>query len=369
LPHYAILALAAGVDAIAIKGAKLQQPFVSPAACPFEVSGASLAVRYVSRQSARQLASYPSVILGVVGYGSERPDFLPASCPFIAAPLLPALGTAMFEIWTVPSPTRPCQIGPVIGACTDDIAFGAVKLDDASAESLQSQVESTYSKIFDFMDRSGFDKPVRFWNYLTSITADDNGLERYRRFNIGRHNAFSARLRQKLPPAASGVGGLQGNSVIYFLSARTPAAPVENPRQMSAYEYPMLYGPRSPSFSRASIYSRDDMAALFISGTASIVGHETRHPGNLQGQIFETTENLRALIDAAGHRSSVPVTGYWALKIYLQNPAFHGPVDSAITAMFGAGVERLYLRGDICRPDLLIEVEAFHYAGKAEAQS
>jgi chorismate lyase / 3-hydroxybenzoate synthase len=365
LPHCVILTLAAGVEPVAIKGVNLQQPFVSPAACPFEVSGASLAVRYVSMQSARQLASCPNAILGVVGYGSERPDFLPARCPFIVAPLLPAMGVAMFEIWTVTLPSQPCEVGPVIGACTGDIAFGAIKLDEASDASLQSQVESAYLKIFDFMDKSGFDKPVRFWNYLTSITADDDGLERYRRFNIGRHNAFSARLRQQLPPAASGVGGLHGCSVIYFLSARTLATPVENPRQMSAYEYPLVYGPRSPSFSRASIYSQDDMEALFISGTASIVGHETRHPGNLQGQIAETTENLHALIGAARHRSSLPMAGYWALKIYLQNPAFHGPVDAAITAMFGAGVERLYLHGDICRSDLLIEIEAFHCANKA----
>lgn len=347
----------------------MQQVLVSPAARPFEALGAALAVRYVSVPLARQLATDPSAILGVVGYGSERPDFLPAGCPFIAAPLSPALGDAMFEIWTGARPSQSCQIGPVIGACTDDFAFGAVELDAASGVSLQSQVESAYSKIFDFMDESGFDAPVRFWNYLTSITADDNGMERYRRFNIGRHNVFSARLRQSQPPAASCVGGHHRGSGIYFLSARTPAAPVENPRQVSAYEYPPLYGPRSPSFSRASIYSQDGMAALFISGTASIVGHETRHEGNLQGQITETTENLRILIGAAGHQASRPGAGYWALKIYLQNPAFHGPVDSAITAMFGAGVERLYLRGDICRPDLLIEVEAFHYAGETEAQS
>jgi chorismate lyase/3-hydroxybenzoate synthase len=287
---------------------------------------------------------------------------LSLACPFVAAPLRPATSEEFFEIWTTGTPSRPCQVGPVIGACSDDIAFGAIKLEEAGSASLEAKVEAAYLRTFDFMDKSGFDTPIRFWNYLTSITGDDGGLERYRRFNVGRHNAFSARLRQKLPPAASGVGGQKGASVIYFLAARSPAKPIENPRQVSAYEYPLIYGPRSPSFSRASIYSQGATEALFISGTASIVGHETRHRGDLHGQIVETTENLRALIGAAAQTASAPMAGHWALKIYLRETDFRNAVDPAIDAMFGTDVERLYLQGDICRPDLLLEIEAFCYA-------
>ncbi len=210
--------------------------------------------------------------------------------------------------------------------------------------------------MFDFMDAAGFAAPLRFWNYLTAITAEDRGLERYRRFNIGRQKAFSARLRQALPPAASGVGGFAGKSLIYFLAAREPARPIENPRQVSAYEYPKIYGPQSPSFSRASVFSNDAMQALFISGTASIVGHQTRHAGDLPGQVGETIANLRALIGAA---ELMTPTGKWALKIYLQQPDFRGAVEPAIEAMFGAGVERLYLHGEICRTGLLLEIEVF----------
>lgn len=325
------------------------------------------AVRYVDSLAARPLLAYPGSILGVVGYGAERPEFLPPACPFVAAPLHPASGGEIFEIWTTASPTRPCQIGPVIGACGDDLAFGAVTLEEAENLSLEATVEQAYLNIFDFMDQTGFGAPIRFWNYLTSITADDGGLERYRRFNIGRHRAFSAGLRQNLPPAASGVGGHHGASVIYFLAARTPATPIENPRQVSAYEYPPIYGPHSPSFSRASIYAQGSHAqggtqALFISGTASIVGHETRHRGDLPGQIAETIENLRALIAAAAQTAPTdnpPTDDHWAAKIYLRNPAYREAVTPAIDAMFGADSQRLYLHGDICRADLLLEVEAF----------
>ena len=322
---------------------------------------APFAVRYVNRLAARALTTQPGLILGVVGYGADRPDFLPAACPFIAAPLSPAIGDAMFEIWTATSPCRPVQFGPVTGACNDELVFGMISLSETGNSTLEAVVESAYLSIFDFLDAMGYAAPIRFWNYLTAINDDDNGLERYRRFNIGRHQAFSARLHQPVPPAASGVGGNHGASVIYFLAAHEPATAVENPRQVSAYAYPSIYGPRSPSFSRASIHTLNGAETLFISGTASIVGHETRHHGDVQGQIAETIENLRALIGAAEQAAPMPLGHHWAFKIYLHDAAYRDAVNPAIDATFGADSQRVFLRGDMCRSELLVEIEAFRH--------
>ncbi|MEI4872760.1 hypothetical protein Q8G47_28955, partial [Klebsiella pneumoniae] len=44
--------------------------------------------------------------------------------------------------------------------------------------------------------------------------------------------------------------------------------------------------------------------ALFISGTASIVGHETVHLGDVRAQTHETLRNLAAVIAAANARTS-----------------------------------------------------------------
>ena len=95
---------------------------------------------------------------------------------------------------------------------------------------------------------------------------------------------------------------------------------------------------------------------LFISGTASIVGYETRHPGDLQRQIAETIENLRALITNAA--TGMARAEDWALKIYLRDPLYQAAVEAQLTAMFGAQSQRLYLQADICRSDLLVEIEA-----------
>ncbi len=295
-------------------------------------------------------------VLGVIGFNAARPEGLPAGCPFITAPLHPVADGPAYEIWTAASPVRPFQAGPVAGACSDELAFGCVRLEERAGLTLEDAAEQAYLAIFEFLAQSGFTQPIRFWNYLSAILGDDHGMERYRRFNIGRHRAFMARLTQTLPPAASCVGGHAAGSVIYFLAAREAARPVENPRQVSAYEYPLQYGPRSPSFSRAGIYGE----ALFISGTASIVGHETRHCSDLRAQVAETLENLRVLIGNAGRAAALMDSAGWALKIYLHDPLYQAQIEPALTAMFGAAAQRLYLHGEVCRPDLLIEIEAFY---------
>jgi chorismate lyase/3-hydroxybenzoate synthase len=304
-------------------------------------------------------------ILGVVGYGAERPGALPSAYPFLAAPLLPANGGPSYEIWSITSSTRPCQIGRTFGACSSELAFGGIQLEEGEGAALEDVVANAYHEIFNFLEQTGFKEPIRFWNYLTAITEDEQGLERYKRFNIGRHSVFLTRLRQPVPPAASCVGAHHGASMIYFLASPDPARAIENPRQLSAYAYPPVYGPRSPSFSRAALHSQDGAETLFISGTASIVGHETRHPGNLRGQIAETVENLSVLAACSGRNIAQCHTEDWALKIYLRDPLYHEAVEAALTAAFGTGSRRLYLHADICRSDLLVEIEALHQAASS----
>jgi chorismate lyase / 3-hydroxybenzoate synthase len=272
----------------------------------------------------------------------------------------------MFEIWKSASPTYACRNGRVFGARNDEMVFGTVTLEETAGLVLEDVVEESYLRIFDFLEENGFTTPIRFWNYLTAITAAERGLERYRRFNIGRHRAFSARLREPVPPVASGVGGRQGASVIYFLAARDAARPIQNPRQVNAFDYPPIYGPSSPRFSRASIFPSAGSHTLFISGTASIVGHETRHVGDLAGQIVETIENLRALIAVAEQENAGSNDDRWALKIYLHDPAYRETVDAALRAIFGRVDQLLYLHGDICRPELLIEIEAVRETSQGE---
>jgi chorismate lyase/3-hydroxybenzoate synthase len=341
------------------EGGVLRQVFSQPDQPHTEKPAPPFAVHYVSQSALRDWLAQAGNILGAIAYGASIPDALPANFVFATAPLRAIATDPIFEIWTAPAPVQLLHTSTVSGAFNNDIAFGVTYLREQ--DGLELATERAYAGIFDFLAAAGNKVPIRFWNYLLAINDDDNGMERYRRFNIGRHRAFCARLQQKLPPAASAVGGHQGNSLIYFLAAPYAGTPVENPRQLSAYYYPEIYGRSSPSFSRASSYTHNNASCLFVSGTASIVGHETRHQGNLINQIAETAENLRAIINAAEKASAFPPQGEWAIKTYLADPSARPIVSKTVQAIFGQAAPQLYLHGDICRKELLVEIEAFKH--------
>lgn len=323
---------------------------------------AALTVLYTNSLSqAFHPASKAMPPLGVIGYGVK------AAPSYAAAPLLPAQAAAAFEIWTAPGNITQWRTGAVTGASADDYAFAVIEIAEKEAADLEEAVEHAYLQIFDSLERAGFAQPIRFWNYLAAITQNLDGMERYQRFNTGRQRAFQARLRQAVPPVASCLGACRPGSMIYVLAARAPALAIENPRQISAYDYPPAYGPTSPSFSRASRHRAGMADTLFVSGTASIVGHETRHPGDFEAQLAETLRNLRMVMDLAADGASQ--AGHWALKIYLRDRLMQARVEAALIAMLGPACQRLFLLAEICRADLLLEIEAVRCAGPPTRQN
>jgi chorismate lyase/3-hydroxybenzoate synthase len=330
-------------------------PLISPV-----IMSSPFSVQYLTPAEFSALACKDRVpLLGVIGYGAPRPDFLPAACPFVQADLAPLGGRSIFEVWTAHSSTiRYNESGPIRSARSEDIVFGMTQLDQVDGMPLQNAVSQAYCAIFDSLTAAGFEAPIRFWTYLPKITDDENGMERYRRFNIGRSDAFTDRLLLPVPPVASAVGGQSGAPIIYFLAAKKPATPIENPRQVSAYHYPPAYGPSSPKFSRASVFESGGARTLLVAGTASIVGHQSLHPNDPEAQLAETLENIAALISEAGPGDFMPRQAHWVLKAYLRDPAYLDIVQAGIDRMFGPQARRLYLHAHICRPELLLEIEA-----------
>ncbi len=227
---------------------------------------------------------------------------------------------------------------------------------------LRQATEDAYRRILALIGREGRPHLWRTWNYLADINRATGGLERYRQFNLGRHDAFVAggRLTRGQVPAACALGTRSGPLTIAFLAGRGEAVPIENPRQTSAYDYPAIYGPRSPAFSRAMLARLPGREALLVSGTASIVGHETRHLGDVAGQTRETLANIEALLASANGKS---LTGPYrlpelGLRVYLRHAADLPRARPAIEAAAGASASIEYIEADICRADLLVEIEA-----------
>ncbi|MBR8298327.1 endoribonuclease L-PSP [Burkholderia cenocepacia] len=239
---------------------------------------------------------------------------------------------------------------------------------------LERATFDAYRALFDLLDTLGMPHPLRIWNTVPAINAVQFGVERYRQFNIGRQRAFDA-CRRALTggvPAACALGSVEAVAgdaspaaplAIHFLASRTPADSIENPRQVSAYHYPAQYGPRAPTFARAAAWADGEATpVLFVSGTASIVGHRTVHRGDVVAQTRETVANLAAVLEQAARQGHGPFSladlGY---RVYVRDAgdtAALAAIGRVLREAAGPHVRPLFVHADVCRDDLLVEIEA-----------
>lgn len=201
----------------------------------------------------------------------------------------------------------------------------------------------------------------RIWNYLGGILDGVGDAERYRQFTLGRHRAWAAAGQLAAPlPAATAIGCAQGLHLI-AIAGRTPAEAIENPRQVSAWRYPREYGIEPPSFARASLVRAGAGGLLFVSGTASIVGHESRHVGDAAAQFREARINIEAVIDAAAQRAALPRSAFVARNFKLYWSAADAATrHAALAHVLAAQAPTQVLLGTICRRELDVEIEALY---------
>jgi chorismate lyase/3-hydroxybenzoate synthase len=161
-----------------------------------------------------------------------------------------------------------------------DVFFGTYVAEDD--DDIERVARVAYDEILRTTRDRGYPHLLRVWNHVRDINGGDGEAERYKRFCVGRHDAFdAAQWPNDRLPAASAIGIHRRGLYIHYLAAQVPGRQIENPRQISAYDYPRQYGRRSPSFARATVFG----GTLFVAGTSSIVGHETRHAGDIGAQL------------------------------------------------------------------------------------
>ena len=281
-------------------------------------------------------------------------------------------GDSLCEAWHGNGSLMQGQCGAIHYRHDDEVLFGVIVLTEnlfeagADKTPLQQATESAYRQVFALLDALHYPYLFRFWNYMADINSHSFGLERYRQFNLGRQDAFLAHGRDVAGnvPAACALGFGQGRSAqgpltIAFLAGRVAPLNLENPRQVSAYEYPQEYGPRSPTFSRASLVRLGRDEVLFISGTASIVGHATLHPADVVAQTRETMTNIQAVLAEANRAASrgFDLSGLH-FKVYVRHPEDLALIRAELAQCVGDKLKAVYLQADVCRQDLLLEIEA-----------
>ena len=338
-------------------------------------AAARLQIDYPRLADIRQLpANWWRDVLAVVRYAREG-DGLPAPLPdmpdaHVMMPVLAGLDGTV-EVWRLAGPMQSGQHGRVQYRRNERMLFASLSVaeqefaapqSDWSASALRGATRAAYRELFAALSALAVPHPLRIWNVLPEINGQTRDGERYWHFNGARQEAFIG-VRRDIAgqvPAASALGSPQASplTVYCIASARAPIA-LENPRQCSAWEYPAQYGPQSPTFARACI-ENGPAQTLFVSGTASIVGFETAHAGDVRAQTRETLRNIGAVLAAANarlgaERYALPLLSY---KVYVRRPEDFPPIEQELRRAVGPSAQALYLKADICRRDLLVEIEA-----------
>jgi enamine deaminase RidA (YjgF/YER057c/UK114 family) len=271
----------------------------------------------------------------------------------------------------------------------NDVAWvhAAHAVPQTPATGVYDQSLSAFQQLRGLLHNAGvrFDQVIRTWLYLGGIVHDDGPEQRYKELNRARTDFYEDIhfLTDRLPagrhdrvyPASTGIGaegrGISMSAIALATERRDIiAVPLENPRQTAAYDYSSAYSPRSPKFSRAMALSCGEYASVFVSGTASITDSETRHIGDAAAQTHETLDNIAALISEENlARHGLPGLGaslesVGLVRVYVKRQEDYGPIRAACEQRLGE-LPTIYAVADVCRPELLVEIEGIAFSHKA----
>jgi enamine deaminase RidA (YjgF/YER057c/UK114 family) len=264
---------------------------------------------------------------------------------------------------------------------------GGIELVDTSQGAYQLSREG-FRRMQQMLARaeSGFEHIVRTWLYIGGITQAEGRTARYQELNRARGDFYEPICFGKaLPvqngthniyPASTGIGTSGSGIVMSCMALETQRkdiclVPLENPLQTRAYAYSARYSPHSPKFSRGMALATAKYVTTWISGTASIVNSETVHAEDIEAQTEQTIENIERLVSAENFRAhglsgaGATLNDLAKVRIYLKHARDLAKCRRICERRLG-GVPSIYVTADVCRPDLLVEIEgvAFSKRGK-----
>jgi enamine deaminase RidA (YjgF/YER057c/UK114 family) len=251
--------------------------------------------------------------------------------------------------------------GGLMGEAGDSIHASSVKAFEAATEILSLEGLSIHHII-------------RQWNYIENIAwleDVEDSEQNYQIFNDVRAHYYDQGEFKFGYPAATGIGMDTGGVIIDFLalseSEQVKIKPIMNPGQIDAHRYSelVLEGNSArkctPKFERAKLVTIGPRNYIYVSGTASILGEETVHVGDVEKQTVTTIENINRLFskenqEKLGLDFDLSRIRFSHLRVYVKHMEDIPAVERICNRMLNCK-SSLFLESDVCREDLLVEIE------------
>lgn len=225
---------------------------------------------------------------------------------------------------------------------------------------IQQQAAEVFRMVGEVMRREGFpvNSIIRQWNYIEQITRFDGPDQHYQMFNNERADFYACTEWKNGYPAATGIGANLGGILVdldaaVFTRPGCYATPIDNKLQIAAHAYSeqvleaAARKKATPKFERAKSMTFDGRRIVYISGTAAIRGEESLVGVGLGRQLHITMENIAQLIGNAKLKM---------LRVYLKEKSFYEEAHRLLEG-YELGIPISYMWADVCRDELLIEIE------------
>ncbi len=280
---------------------------------------------------------------------------------------------AGFQLWgVVPNAGHDVQVTTVKdsmggdGRCMSGKGFrlfhfpmvNGVRDDGVLAQCVSGQASQMFKNATATLSAYGlsFKDVPRTWIYLARI------LDWYGEFNRVRTDHFEEvglhrGDRETVFPASTGIQGQSHKEecvmdILALENLEEGAVELTPIRQTSRQNQAFAYG---SAFSRAMSVKREGVNTVYISGTASISAKgETLYQGDAEAQSVETLLNIGALLeDQGGSLESI-----CQATLFCRNREAFEAFERVTRILKVPHFPKVELIEDVCRHDLLIEIEA-----------
>ena len=226
------------------------------------------------------------------------------------------------------------------------------------------QARKVFERLGEILEAEGFkvNEIVRQWNYIENITGISEGIQNYQLFNDARSAFYGGSDWRNGYPAATGIGCSAGGvtvSVYAVKDAEKNGRPINNPIQVPAHKYSekVLKEGRdivktTPKFERARLLGD----TVFVSGTAAIKGEKSEISTDPRLQSEAAIDVVEHLVAPGNIFPGCPRFRFEAIRVYIKREEDIPAIVSTISNHW-KGIPMFFLMADICRPELLLELE------------